>query len=602
MLKKGDVSDNGQVSIVDEDKLCYMVKNESKSTVGIRTISKNLLDEFVGYVSKHPDCKPEEARNSLSGKSEIDKFEYGYASTLVVMAKMVLQKGRIRNILGLKSISEDRIILPLQQIYFGAPGTGKSHEIKRDIKTHKSFRITFHPDTDYSSFVGAYKPTSVEVPMLTPLGDKAIPMKDEHGNPLTENKIIYTYVKQAFLNAYIEAWKEQENETPKPVFLVIEEINRGNCAQIFGDIFQLLDRNDAGFSDYSIVPDSDLSRHVKKDLENLNLANKESINEIYKECEADMVDKVLNGEVLLLPNNLYIWATMNTSDQSLFPIDSAFKRRWDWKYIKIANAHKDWKIIVDTKTYDWWQFVQAINYFVFDATQSEDKNLGYFFAKAKDGIISAETFVGKVIFYLYADVFKDYGFAGDIFKGANGDEMTFQSFYNANGSVNEPQIARFIENVIYSDALPVDLQTEAIVVDDDFSVYDEDETVDSKAAFNKDKYMVNGVGSYGKCSALYEAVKVYATLNPEMTAEEIATKWTNLNVNHLPHLVETEQQFVQREATSKDSKFRVKAKQLVLENGEIIYVSNQFNPTRIADLISKLDEADFGVKISFVED
>lgn len=344
--------------------------------------------------------------------------------------------------------------LPLQQIYFGAPGTGKSHEIKKNVGTHKSFRITFHPDTDYSSFVGAYKPTSVEVPMLTTLGEKAIPVKDIEGNPLTENKIIYRYVKQAFLNAYIEAWKEQEKETPQPIYLVIEEINRGNCAQIFGDIFQLLDRNANGFSDYTIVPDADLSRHVKKDLEKLVIANKEAINAIYEECEEDMVDKVVNGKVLLLPNNLYIWATMNTSDQSLFPIDSAFKRRWDWKYIKIADVHKNWQIKVGTKTYDWWQFVQAINYFVFDATQSEDKNLGYFFAKAKDCIINAETFVSKVIFYLYTDVFKDYGFSGDIFKGANDDEMTFQSFYNADGSPCEAQIIRFIENVMFSDALP----------------------------------------------------------------------------------------------------------------------------------------------------
>ena len=348
---------------------------------------------------------------------------------------------------------------PLQQIYFGAPGTGKSHEIKKAVKTHKSFRITFHPDTDYSSFVGAYKPTSVEVPMLTTLGDKAIPMKDVDGNPLSENKIIYTYVKQAFLNAYIEAWKEQENETPSPVFLVIEEINRGNCAQIFGDIFQLLDRNDAGFSDYSIVPDSDLSRHVSKDLMGLNIANREKINAIYEECEADMVGKVLRGDVLLLPNNLYIWATMNTSDQSLFPIDSAFKRRWDWKYIKIANAHKNWQIKVGTETFDWWQFVQAINYFVFDTTQSEDKNLGYFFAKAKDEKgITAETFVSKVIFYLYTDVFKDYGFSGDIFKGENDEEMTFQSFYTNDGKPCEAQIIRFIKNVIYSDALPETLK------------------------------------------------------------------------------------------------------------------------------------------------
>lgn len=490
---------------------------------------------------------------------------------------------------------------PLQQIYFGAPGTGKSHEIKKNVGTYKSYRITFHPDTDYSSFVGAYKPTSVEVPMLTTLGEKAIPVKDIEGNPLTENKIIYRYVKQAFLNAYIEAWKEQEKETPHPVYLVIEEINRGNCAQIFGDIFQLLDRNANGFSDYAIVPDADLSRHVKKDLEKLVIANKEAINAIYEECEEDMVDKVVNGKVLLLPNNLYIWATMNTSDQSLFPIDSAFKRRWDWKYIKIADAHKNWQIKIGTKTYDWWQFVQAINYFVFDATQSEDKNLGYFFAKAKDNIINAETFVSKVIFYLYTDVFKDYGFSGDIFKGANDDEMTFQSFYNADGSPCESQIIRFIENVMFSDALPESLKATAVVDDEDVSVYDEDEAVGNRTTSNRDKYMVNGVGSYGKCRAPFEAVKTYASINSQMTASEIAEKWTRLNVNHLPHLVETEQQFEQRAVDSTDTKFRDKAKQLVLANGEIVYVSNQFNPIRINELISKLATADLGVNISLIE-
>ena len=147
-----------------------------------------------------------------------------------------------------EDLSDD---LPLQQIYFGAPGTGKSHEIKKNVGTHKSFRITFHPDTDYSSFVGAYKPTSVEVRMRDMAGHVII----EDGKEVKETKIVYEYVKQAFLNAYIEAWKEQENENPQPVFLVIEEINRGNCAQIFGDIFQLLDRNDSGFSDYAIVPD-----------------------------------------------------------------------------------------------------------------------------------------------------------------------------------------------------------------------------------------------------------------------------------------------------------------------------------------------------------
>ena len=497
--------------------------------------------------------------------------------------------------------SDNQNLRALQQIYFGAPGTGKSHEIKSQIQKHKSFRITFHPDTDYSSFVGAYKPTSVEVPMLTTLGEKAIPVKDMEGNPLTENKIIYTYVKQAFLNAYIEAWKEQEKETPQPVYLVIEEINRGNCAQIFGDIFQLLDRNSNGFSDYAIVPDADLSRHVKKDLEKLVIVNKEDINAIYEECEEDMVDKVVNGKVLLLPNNLYIWATMNTSDQSLFPIDSAFKRRWDWKYIKIADAHKNWQIKIGTKTYDWWQFVQAINYFVFDATQSEDKNLGYFFAKAKDSIINAETFVSKVIFYLYTDVFKDYGFSGDIFKGANDDEMTFQSFYIADGSPCEAQIIRFIENVMFSDALPETLKVAVSTEDEDMNVYDEDEAVDNRQSSNRDKFMVNGTGSYGKCLAPFEAVKAYSKQNPQMNAAEIVQVWSNLNVNHMPHLVETEQDFEERAKTTKDVKFRVKAKRLELSNGEVIYVSNQFNPIRIAELIEKLNKANLGVNISLIE-
>lgn len=497
--------------------------------------------------------------------------------------------------------SDNQNLRALQQIYFGAPGTGKSHEIKSQIQKHKSFRITFHPDTDYSSFVGAYKPTSVEVPMLTTLGEKAIPVKDMEGNPLTENKIIYTYVKQAFLNAYIEAWKEQEKETPQPVYLVIEEINRGNCAQIFGDIFQLLDRNSNGFSDYAIVPDADLSRHVKKDLEKLVIVNKEDINAIYEECEEDMVDKVVNGKVLLLPNNLYIWATMNTSDQSLFPIDSAFKRRWDWKYIKIADAHKNWQIKIGTKTYDWWQFVQAINYFVFDATQSEDKNLGYFFAKAKDSIINAETFVSKVIFYLYTDVFKDYGFSGDIFKGANDDEMTFQSFYIADGSPCEAQIIRFIENVMFSDALPETLKVAVSTEDEDMNVYDEDEAVDNRQSSNRDKFMVNGTGSYGKCLAPFEAVKAYSKENPQMNAAEIVQVWSNLNVNHMPHLVETEQDFEERAKTTKDVKFRVKAKRLELPNGEVIYVSNQFNPIRIAELIEKLNKANLGVNISLIE-
>lgn len=159
---------------------------------------------------------------------------------------------------------------------------------------------------------------------------------------MTEDRIVYEFVEQSFLQAYINSWKTLPEE--KPQYLVIEEINRGNCAQIFGDLFQLLDRNDEGFSEYPINADSDMKKQLNKAFHGLEIPQKNSINEMFE--GRDVVKGVLDGDLLLLPNNLYIWATMNTSDQSLFPIDSAFKRRWDWKYVPISDAGKDWMINV----------------------------------------------------------------------------------------------------------------------------------------------------------------------------------------------------------------------------------------------------------------
>ena len=215
---------------------------------------------------------------------------------------------------------------PLQQIFYGAPGTGKSHEIKERTKGQSVIRTTFHPDSDYSTFVGAYKPTMEETDALV------VPVVVEKGISLEDTKtykdkrIIYKFVKQAFLKAYLLAWKnytdlktvtsitdttstaerlddEQDiitkaiqnefnpnnnikpDESPnqsdqdehttnksklivthscKSVFLVIEEINRGNCAQIFGDLFQLLDRSDNGFSEYPIEADDDLQKEIER--------------------------------------------------------------------------------------------------------------------------------------------------------------------------------------------------------------------------------------------------------------------------------------------------------------------------------------------------
>lgn len=341
----------------------------------------------------------------------------------------------------------------LQQIFYGAPGTGKSHAINELTAGKDVIRTTFHPDTDYSTFVGAYKPTTKPVPVITVIGTEAVPVRDKNGKEMMEDKIVYEYVSQAFLQAYVAAWRKycdvQEGEEPMDEFLVIEEINRGNCAQIFGDLFQLLDRGDEGFSEYPIKADSDMKKLLEHEFKGLEIKNKEGINALFKGGK-DIVAEVLAGDVLLLPNNLYIWATMNTSDQSLFPIDSAFKRRWDWNYVPISDASKNWMIEVNGAQYDWWKFLEAINDKVYHATYSEDKKLGYFFCKAKDGVISADKFVSKVIFYLWNDVFKDSEFEGDTFKDEDGEKLSFDKFYSVENNqvkVNGTKIVKFLSNL-----------------------------------------------------------------------------------------------------------------------------------------------------------
>ena len=439
-LKAGDSSTDGKIRIIDEDRLCFQVRGANGS---IRTISKNLLREFIEYFNQHPDASSADARNDLTGKTDIDKFEYGYTATLTKLSEL-------NKTLSLKrkqsaATSKYKIVnLPLQQIFFGAPGTGKSFVINKICADYENYRTTFHPDTDYASFVGSYKPITIMANVRDMTGHPVT----EDGKEIKESRIVYRYVMQAFLKAYVAAWREQQNDEPKPVFLIVEEINRGNCAQIFGDIFQLLDRNAAGFSDYPIVADDDLVQELKEILGELSIAKHDAINALYSGGK-DVVDMVKNGEWLLLPNNMYIWATMNTSDQSLFPIDSAFKRRWDWNYIKIKDAGENFKIVFSNgNTYDWWKFVSAINERIEGGEiQQEDKKLGYFFAKAKDKVITPKVLLSKVLFYLYNDVFKDFGLDEDFFKDENGETMSFASYFDNNGQINENRVERFVTNL-----------------------------------------------------------------------------------------------------------------------------------------------------------
>ena len=283
-----------------------------------------------------------------------------------------------------------------QKIFFGTPGSGKSHRVAEIVEGHKqfTFRTTFHPDYDYASFVGAYKP-----------------VKDEDKGELT-----YSFIPQSFTNAYVTAWQNPD----EPVYLVIEEINRGNCAQIFGDLFQLLDRSESGESEYPIKADTDLRCY----LESAKALGTEN-------------DGINNGEIKL-PGNLHILATMNTSDQSLFPMDSAFKRRWEWEYVPVdpTNPESQFVITIGEKRYKWASFLVNVNERIHKLSDSEDKQMGNFFIKSDIGV---EEFKSKVMFYLWSEVCKEYEKCGSFFKDKNENdaEFTFNSLFPTNECTNK---------------------------------------------------------------------------------------------------------------------------------------------------------------------
>lgn len=450
--------------------------------------------------------------------------------------------------------------LTLQQIYYGAPGTGKSKAIKDLTFGEDVIRTTFHPDSDYASFVGTYKPITEEVDLRDCYGKKVI--DDDTKEVVKEERIAYKFIPQAFLEAYVKAWKKLGSG--KKQYLIIEEINRGNCAQIFGDLFQLLDRNEYGFSDYPIVADKDMQKYLKKEFEGWEITNKDKINQLYG--EANMVSLIMKGERLVLPSNLYIWATMNTSDQSLFPIDSAFKRRWDWKYVPIregrdkeTNAKLNWYINTGDKQYDWWSFISKVNKLIGSLTNSEDKKLGYFFCKAKDGEIDADLFVSKVIFYLWNDVFKDYGFDDKDFQDEEGKILSFDRFYedkNGKTNVDIAIVEQFLEN----------LGVEEYYSDEREEEEDIDTEEEEKNGKNNFKYTINGSSQqYAKRILAAKLVEEYIKMNPDLSPEQVVNNWKSLG-NIVPHFVETEEEFKSR--TDKPRVEKIKC-----QNG-YVYVSN----------------------------
>lgn len=365
------------------------------------------------------------------GGKGIERADF-YISPILYLSKLVnasqsyvadLCKYLARNDQALKalkdeisSVNSDNI--SRQIIYFGAPGTGKSHKVREIIGEETNqpnvFRTTFHPDTDYASFVGCYKPSM----RPTTSAEKTLTGKDE--------EIAYSFVPQVFTDAYVYAYKHPAETT----YLVLEEINRGNCAQIFGDLFQLLDRKD-GVSEYKIKADNDLAKYL--------------VAQLGEESEG-----IKDGK-LCLPANLSILATMNTSDQSLFPMDSAFKRRWEWEYVPI-NYSADilsgsFDITIGEKVYSWVEFIQSVNKHIFDLTQSEDKQMGNFFIKHS---VDESEFKSKVMFYLWYEVLRDetgnnkYFFRQNTPDGKDSTPFTFKDLYEKDAQETIQQFMAYL--------------------------------------------------------------------------------------------------------------------------------------------------------------
>lgn len=291
-------------------------------------------------------------------------------------------------------------------IYFGAPGTGKSYNLNsdKDELTDDFERVTFHPDYSYANFVGTYKPVT------------------------RDDKISYEYVPGPFMRVLIKAIKNPN----KAFLLIIEEINRANTAAVFGDIFQLLDRDENNESTFPIETSEDIRNYLRKEL-----------NQDY--------------EKIKIPSNMFIWATMNSADQGVFSMDTAFKRRWDFEYFGIDYGEENIKntfVNLNDEKISWNKLRKAINSQLLEYKINEDKLLGPFFAFSEylnqeiPPDVFKEVFQNKIIMYLFEDAARSR--RNDLFEGSRGDK-TYVTYSKICDDFNSKRIGIFCDSIRTAD-------------------------------------------------------------------------------------------------------------------------------------------------------
>lgn len=278
-------------------------------------------------------------------------------------------------------------------VFYGPPGTSKSFNASERVGAANSFRTQFHPEYTHSDFVGAYRPVvgSERKKTDTIVGHDGLPV----ARPVNYFEFVPGPFIKALAAAYSALGMASPELPPEHVYLIVEEINRGDCAAIFGEVFQLLDRDPsrAGRSEYGIFAKPEIQDYFTKEGVHWDIAG--------------------DGRIYI-PPNMTIFATMNTCDQALFPMDSAFKRRWDWAYCPV---HEEAVLTYtrgirpfvreqgSTRVLDWISTLRGINERI-RASELEDKQLGPWFVKPRpDGEIPWPTVKDKVLFYLWHDVF-----------------------------------------------------------------------------------------------------------------------------------------------------------------------------------------------------
>ena len=501
-------------------------------------------------------------KDSAAFEQELNKYNLIFGENFYS-----IQENDIENLFDVSSDEEKHPDFPIsyQVIFYGAPGTGKSHRIKKQLEgvsKENIFRTTFHPDSDYSTFVGAYKPTKAKKPLYGLNGGLTVRLNDGKDD-LDEDIITYKFIPQAFLNAYMQAYRKPDEY----IYLIIEEINRGNCAQIFGDLFQLLDRDENGKSEYTIKADADLKAYLEEEL-------------------GEGGEGIKDGE-LCLPSNLYIYATMNTSDQSLFPIDSAFKRRWDWEYEPIKYKNTDWEIEIGDLKYRWSDFQKEVN-----TRGSEDKMLGDYFVNPPTRVISYNLFRNKILFYLWNDVCKD----GDADIFPTNEEFSFSKLYDEDSK----QLIISIMDKLELKPIPINGDNTEDEEGDDLLEGEDNNSSSIRYSINGEETDEKGK-IWGKGALVKRAVEIFCQNNPDLSAEEVRDRWISVGFK-IPHVVETEDDKQKRLNGSTDKTGRERCKPIKLRNEEVVYVSTEVGNDKVynnfEDFLSKIkSRPEWGINI-----